>query len=95
LLRRGDGALVGLHSSWDDKTAMRHGIPWVAIEEFLKEHLPGGTDEAIAGTRDARPVEPEEGRVVPDRDVEGRDLENRPTKRNPAVSFVDLTASSP
>lgn len=44
----------------------------------------------MAGTGDAGPVEPEEGRVVPD-----GDLENGPTKRNPAVSFVDLTASSP
>jgi hypothetical protein len=34
------GTLVGLHSSWDDKTAMRHGVPGVAVMEFLKEHLP-------------------------------------------------------
>jgi len=37
LLRASDGTLVGLHSSWDDKTAMRHGIPQVAIQEFLQQ----------------------------------------------------------
>jgi Trypsin-like peptidase domain len=35
-----EGGLVGLHSSWDDTTAMRHGVPGVAIREFLKQHLP-------------------------------------------------------
>ncbi|PMD47291.1 hypothetical protein L207DRAFT_506295 [Hyaloscypha variabilis F] len=34
-----DGSLVGLHSSWDDKTAMRHGVPGVAIKEFLRGNL--------------------------------------------------------
>jgi S1-C subfamily serine protease len=37
-LLRMDGTLVGLHSSWDDSTAMRHGIPVVAIKEFLLQH---------------------------------------------------------
>jgi hypothetical protein len=32
-----DGTLIGLHSSWDDQTAMRHGIPKVAIGEFLQK----------------------------------------------------------
>lgn len=40
LLREADGTLVGLHSSWDDQTAMRHGIPHVAIEQFMNEQLP-------------------------------------------------------
>ncbi|KGO49236.1 hypothetical protein PEX1_018480 [Penicillium expansum] len=40
LLRRLDGALLGLHSSWDDATAMRHGVPLIAIRAFLREHLP-------------------------------------------------------
>lgn len=40
LLRRSDGALLGLHSSWDDATAMRHGVPLVVIWAFLREHLP-------------------------------------------------------
>ena len=35
LLRVQDGSLVGLHSSWDDETAMRHGVPLVAIKYFL------------------------------------------------------------
>lgn len=39
LLRRIDGTLIGLHSSWDDKTAMMHGVPLVAIEWFVKRHL--------------------------------------------------------
>jgi len=39
LLGSKDGALVGLHSSWDDQTAMRHGIPLLAIVGFLREHL--------------------------------------------------------
>ncbi|KAH8899107.1 AT hook domain-containing protein family protein, partial [Thozetella sp. PMI_491] len=38
LLGRKDGRLVGLHSSWDDQTAMRRGVPLEAIKEFLKEH---------------------------------------------------------
>ncbi|KAJ5847525.1 hypothetical protein N7455_011482 [Penicillium solitum] len=35
LLRRSDGALLGLHSSWDDATAMRHGvdIPYARINQ--------------------------------------------------------------
>jgi hypothetical protein len=40
LLRRSDCALLGLHSSWDDATAMRHGVPLVAIRAFVREHLP-------------------------------------------------------
>ena len=39
LLREADVTLVGLHSSWDDQTAMRHGIPLIAIEQFLQQHL--------------------------------------------------------
>jgi hypothetical protein len=40
LVSEKDGTLVGLHSSWDDQTAMRHGIPKVAIWEFLEKNLP-------------------------------------------------------
>lgn len=32
--------LIGLHSSWDDETGMRRGVPLVAIRSFLKEHAP-------------------------------------------------------
>ncbi|KAK3390178.1 trypsin-like cysteine/serine peptidase domain-containing protein [Podospora didyma] len=35
LLERKSGRLVGLHSSWDDETGMRRGIPLEAIVEFL------------------------------------------------------------
>lgn len=41
LVDRRTGELVGLHSSWDDVTAMRRGIALEAIQEFLeanKEH---------------------------------------------------------
>ncbi|KAJ5297653.1 hypothetical protein N7508_007902 [Penicillium antarcticum] len=40
LLRRSDGALLGLHSSWDDTTTMRHGVPLAAIRSFITENLP-------------------------------------------------------
>ena len=39
LLRACDGKLVGLHSSWDEKTGMRHGVPVVAIWAFLQDCL--------------------------------------------------------
>ena len=39
LLRADDGTLIGLHSSWDAETAMRHGVPLVAIRAFLEEQL--------------------------------------------------------
>ncbi|KAL4790942.1 hypothetical protein BDV19DRAFT_393554 [Aspergillus venezuelensis] len=41
LVFRETGLLLGLHSSWDDTTAMRHGIPVVAVNEFLDINLPG------------------------------------------------------
>ncbi|GAW26050.1 putative at hook domain-containing protein family protein [Rosellinia necatrix] len=37
------GMLIGLHSSWDDETGMRRGVPLEAILEFLEEnknHVP-------------------------------------------------------
>jgi hypothetical protein len=33
-----EGVVVGLHSSWDDKTAMRRGIHLKAIQAFLNEN---------------------------------------------------------
>ncbi|CAF9930158.1 hypothetical protein IMSHALPRED_008094 [Imshaugia aleurites] len=39
LLLEEDGTLIGLHSSWDDETTMRHGIPLVAIKHFLQERM--------------------------------------------------------
>ncbi|KAJ6471354.1 AT hook domain-containing protein family protein [Mycena sanguinolenta] len=39
LIHAADGTLVGLHSSWDDETAMRHGVPHAAIQAFLQLHL--------------------------------------------------------
>ncbi|KAL5041609.1 hypothetical protein BDW71DRAFT_201259 [Aspergillus fruticulosus] len=35
------GVLLGLHSSWDDSTATRHGVPLVAMQAFLDVHFPG------------------------------------------------------
>jgi S1-C subfamily serine protease len=31
------GRIVGLHNSWDSKTAMRHGVPLQAIRRFLQQ----------------------------------------------------------
>ncbi len=39
LLREADGTLIGLHSSWDDHTAMRHGVPLIAIKQFLQQKI--------------------------------------------------------
>ncbi|KAJ3118929.1 hypothetical protein HK098_005809, partial [Nowakowskiella sp. JEL0407] len=36
LITAKDGLLVGLHSSWDEDTGMRHGVPLVAIRTFLQ-----------------------------------------------------------
>jgi len=50
LVRESDGTLVGLHSSWDDKTAMRHGVPKAAIKDFLQHTLvPGISASASLG----------------------------------------------
>ena len=38
LVEQATGKLVGLHSSWDDETGMRRGIPLEAITDFVKEH---------------------------------------------------------
>ncbi|KAF5688209.1 dimethylaniline monooxygenase [Fusarium denticulatum] len=37
LFDRKMGALVGVHSSWDDKTGMRRGVPLEAVVAFVKE----------------------------------------------------------
>lgn len=39
LLKAADGTLIGLHSSWDDRTAMRHGVPLIAIKHFLQQQV--------------------------------------------------------
>jgi hypothetical protein len=60
LLCRETGGLLGLHSSWDDETAMRHGVPLVAIREFLMEHLPEfSTGEDLNVSSDAPGEQPE------------------------------------
>ncbi|PGH07636.1 hypothetical protein GX51_01645 [Blastomyces parvus] len=50
LLNKKDGTLIGLHSSWDDQTGTRHGVPLFAIEIFLREHVPVMGGE-LAGQR--------------------------------------------
>ncbi|KND90872.1 hypothetical protein TOPH_04524 [Tolypocladium ophioglossoides CBS 100239] len=35
LVERRTGRLVGVHSSWDDETGMRRGVPWEAVLGFL------------------------------------------------------------
>ncbi|KAL2209869.1 trypsin-like serine protease [Sarocladium strictum] len=37
LVERKSGELVGVHSSWDDETAMRRGVPLEALRAFLDE----------------------------------------------------------
>ena len=34
-----NGTLIGLHSSWDDRTTLRHGIPLIAVERFVQQYL--------------------------------------------------------
>jgi Trypsin-like peptidase domain len=99
LLRRTDGALVGLHSSWDDQTAMRHGIPWVAIEGFLREHLPDAA--AISTLVPAKAASDRGGQDVSKvgallgKDVESEALESGANREKSKIELVDLTASSP
>ncbi|KAF2237131.1 hypothetical protein EV356DRAFT_496664 [Viridothelium virens] len=38
LFQQRTGKLSGLHSSWDDKSGMRRGIPLEAIQHFLQSH---------------------------------------------------------
>ena len=60
LLLREEGTLVGLHSSWDDQTAMRHGVPLVAVQSFLREQ--GFAPTAPARPDEAEPILPSPGR---------------------------------
>ncbi|GAB1314710.1 hypothetical protein MFIFM68171_04920 [Madurella fahalii] len=39
LLERESWRLVGLHSSWDDQTGMRRGVPLETIREFLERNF--------------------------------------------------------
>jgi hypothetical protein len=43
LIERDTGYLVGLHSSWDDETAMRRGVAWEALKAFADEVAGLGT----------------------------------------------------
>ncbi|CAM6085747.1 unnamed protein product [Calypogeia fissa] len=95
LLRRDDGTLLGLHSSWDDQTAMRHGIPRVAIEEFLKEHLPGDPVAVMGGRRGAGRAEMSNKRKLLDGDGEAGGGGNGLAGEKSGAAFVDLTMSSP
>jgi hypothetical protein len=38
LVKSKEGTLIGLHSSWDEETGMRRGIPGLAVREFLREN---------------------------------------------------------
>ena len=38
LVEQRSGRLIGLHSSWDDRTGMRRGIGLAAVKTFLAEH---------------------------------------------------------
>jgi hypothetical protein len=37
LIDRGNGRLIGLHSSWDDETGMRRGVGWECLSHVLDE----------------------------------------------------------
>lgn len=37
LVAKGDGGLVGVHSSWEEGTGMRRGIGGAAVRAFLRE----------------------------------------------------------
>ena len=56
LLKKADGTLVGLHSSWDSETGMRQGISIEAIREFLWQYLPRtvGADGCTSAARSGR-----------------------------------------
>ncbi|KAJ5464366.1 uncharacterized protein N7458_000052 [Penicillium daleae] len=64
LLRRADGSLLGLHSSWDDSTGMRHGVPLAAIKAFLSEHLPLDEADLPGPTASARSLEKKEPEII-------------------------------
>jgi len=83
-----------LHSSWDDKTAMRHGVPWVAIQEFLKKHLPGKVNDAMVGSGDARQADVLKKRKLPEGDGNMGDAGDGLEGKKLKVSFVDLTGLS-
>ena len=38
LVAQTTGLLIGMHSSWDEHTGMRRGVPLEAIQKFLKKH---------------------------------------------------------
>lgn len=40
LVEQSTGRLIGLHSSWDEKTGMRRGVPLEAIQHFLQQYAP-------------------------------------------------------
>jgi hypothetical protein len=45
LIEQSTGRLVGLHSSWDETTLTRRGVPLEAIQHFLQQHTPTLTSE--------------------------------------------------
>ena len=49
LVEQSSGRLVGLHSSWDDETGMRRGVPLVAIHAFIREHTHYRRRETLGG----------------------------------------------
>ena len=38
LINKVTGRLIGLHSSWDEDTGMRRGVPLEAISQFVQQH---------------------------------------------------------
>ena len=47
-----EGCLVGIHSSWEEETGMRRGVPWVAIRSFLENCAEGkGVLKMVTGRK--------------------------------------------
>jgi len=92
LLDAADGTLIGLHSSWDDSTAMRHGIPLVAIQEFLRDHLPSAllpdaSDSAIVSVEQLQLEEegPEHGVPKTKASIKKQNKSDKSSRLSPIV----------
>ena len=49
IVERDSGWLIGLHSSWDDITGMRRGVPLEAILQFVQDHKDRFGEEKLVG----------------------------------------------
>ena len=54
LVNQETGSLEGVHSSWDEDTGMRRGVPLEAIKQFLEEHTAVGKVEEHEDLKDRK-----------------------------------------